>query len=472
MKALTLTAAAFALAAGPLFAQDAPKSEADRIKDLEKKVEMLSQELDSQKKKDAQAPAPDTAKTRELERKVEILSQQVEAQQTGSATPVAGETGSYGMGAGASKVYSAKNGLSVGGYGETIYTHTDSKTMPDGTALPSGATADALRAVVYVGYKFNDRIVLNSEFEWEHGGYSDRSTDGEAILEFSYLDFLVNKSFNVRAGLLLMPMGFVNELHEPPARLGNRRPFVENEGGIIPTTWREDGVGIHGDLGHGLEYRLYVVNGLDGFGRDANHGFNGEGISGAVQLGKQAQAKKAALTGRLEWTVVPGVSMGTSFYTGDSNQGGNDTVAYSGPALTTDIVELHAEYRAYGFQFRGLYAQTTISKSGVEALPVGSAAKEVGTRQFGGYLEAGYDILSRADAGQSVIPFVRWERLNTQAEVASGVLADPANDRKYLTVGVNYKPIPVVVVKADFTQVDNHAGTGQNQFNLGIGYTF
>lgn len=419
-----------------------------------------------------ETPKPETEKRiQDLERKLDILSKQLESQTTGAPAETP-ESGKFGLGASASKVYESKGGLSIGGYGEVLYTNTRSKVLADGTTLPGTAQTDALRAVMYVGYKFNDWIVLNSEFEWEHGGYSDRSTDGEAILEFSYLDFLINRGFNVRAGLLLMPMGFINELHEPPSRLGARRPFLENEGGIIPTTWRENGVGIHGELGHGLTYRLYAVNGLDGIGRDAEHGFTAEGITGGVQLGKQAVAKKLALTGRLDWSFTPGALLGASFYSGNSNQGGNEVIPDTGVPLSTNIVEVHGEYRARGWQVRGIYAQTSISKAGVEALPVDSALRQVGTRQNGGYLEVGYDLLRSGGTRQSLIPFVRYEQLKLQAQVVPGVVADGANDRTYLTIGVDYKPIPQVVVKADFTRADNKVKTAQDQFNLGIGYTF
>ena len=439
MKPLFI-ALAFAMLAGPVLAQDVPKPDTDK-------------------------------RVAELERKLDILSKQLEAQTTGASVDIP-EQGKFGFGASASKVYESKGGLSIGGYGEVLYTNTQSRALPDGATLPGLAQTDALRAVVYMGYKFNDWIVLNTELEWEHGGYSDRSTDGETILEFAYLDFLVKPSFNVRAGLLLMPMGFINELHEPPSRLGARRPFLEAEGGIIPTTWRENGVGIHGDLGRGVTYKLYVVNGLDGLGQDGDHGFGAEGISGGVQLGKQARANKLAFTGRLDWTLMPGALVGASFYSGDSNQGGNDALLDHGTPLATNIVELHGEYRARGLQVRAIYATTSISKSGVEAMLAASSAREVGTSQGGGYVEIGYDLLRNGGTRQALIPFVRYEQLKLQKEVATGVTANSANDRTYLTFGLNYKPIPQVVVKADFTQADNKAKSAQNTFNLGIGYNF
>ncbi|HJW07984.1 MAG TPA: hypothetical protein VJ483_00015 [Holophagaceae bacterium] len=429
MKVLALPALALALAAAPAFAQE----------------------------KDTRTP---DQKLADLERKVDILSKELEQQKTGSTFSVAGEEGAFGLGAAASKVYGSTPGLSIGGYGEILYTAQDSK-LQDGTRVGSEKSLDALRAVLYVGYKFNDRIVFNSEMEWEHGGFSDEHPEGEAIVEFAYLDFLVTKAFNVRAGQMLVPMGFINELHEPPAFLGAQRPFVEQEGGIIPTTWHENGVGFHGDLPLNLSYRLYVMNGLNA------DGFSAEGIGGGRQDANKANAQSLAWTGRLDWAFMPGASVGTSFYTGNSNQSGNPE------PLRTTVADLHAEWRGYGFQVRGLYARSTNSKAGIEASYTPADAQyAVGTRQWGGYLEAGYDVFRGSFGKQSLTPYARWERLNTQAEVAAGIAPTGEFDQSIVTAGAAWKPIPNVAVKVDFSRIENRAKTGRDQFNLALGYYF
>ncbi len=431
MKSLALSALCLVFAAAPAFAQEKAPEKSDTDKKLA-----------------------------ELERKVDILSKELEREKTGTTFGVAGEEGSFGMGAAASKVYAAAPGLSIGGYGEILYTALDSK-LQDGTRVGSQKSLDALRAVLYVGYKFNDKIVFNSEMEWEHGGFSDLHPEGEAIVEFAYLDFLIDKKFNVRAGQMLVPMGFINELHEPPAFLGANRPFMEREGGIIPTTWHENGVGIHGDLPYNLSYRLYVMNGLNA------DGFSAEGISGGRQDANKAKAQSLAWTGRLDWSFMPGAMVGASFFTGNSNQ------ASTGEALRTTVADLHAEWRGQGFQVRGLYARTTNAEAGIVANYVPADAQYgVGTKQWGGYLEAGYDVFRGAFGKQSLTPFVRWERLNTQASVALGAVADGANDQTVLTAGAAWKPIPNVALKADFSKVENHANTGRNQFNMALGYYF
>ena len=393
----------------------------------------------------------------DLERRLDAMSQALEAQQAGTTMPEAPAEGRYGMAPGASKVYDAPVGLSLGGYGEFLY-QGKAATLQDGTRVGSTKTADALRMVLYTGYKFTNRILFDAEFEWEHGGYSDESPEGEAIAEFAYLDFLLSKPLNVRAGMMLVPVGFINERHEPPTFLGARRPLVENEGGIIPTTWNEDGVGLHGDLPGHFSYRLYLMDGLDG------SKFTAQGITAGRQLGKQANAQSLAWTGRLDWMPVPGALVGGSFYTGNSNQTG------TGPALQTRLFDLHAEYRAEGLQLRGLYARTTNSSAFLETLPVADPARQTGTRQWGGYLEAGYDVL-RARS-QSLIPFLRWERLNTQSRVLPAVVADGAMDQTVLTAGVNYLPLPNVAIKSDYQRLANGARTGRDQWNLGFGFYF
>jgi hypothetical protein len=421
MKA-RLTSLALALLALPSFAQERPDTE-KRLVDLERKLEALSRELESQK--------------------------------TGAQMPTAQEEGRYGLGSGASKVYEVPSGLSVGGYGEFLYENKTAR-LQDGTRVGSEKKADALRLVLYTGYKFSNRIVFNSEIEFEHGGYSDELPEGEVIVEFAYLDFLISKSFNVRAGQLLVPMGFINELHEPPAFLGARRPQVERT--LIPATWHENGVGLHGDLPWNLTYRVYLMDGLDA------SKFSASGIRGGRQAGKEANAQSLAWVGRLDWSPQPGVLVGGSIYSGNSNQSGD------GGAITTTVWDAHAEYRARGFQFRALYTRAANREAGVAALDLADPARKVGIKQWGGYLEAGYDVLKGSQ--QSLIPYLRYERLDAQQEVAPGVTRGANQDRTLLTAGVAFKPIPQVVVKGDWTRDENRARTGRDQFSLALGYTF
>ncbi len=404
----------------------------------------------------------------ELRRRVEILGEELEAQRTGSAPaiPLSGDSlergRALGLSPAASKVYQ-KEGLSIGGYGEIVLSFYGGR-LQDGTVSPTDNVADTLRAVLYAGYKFNDWLVLNSEFEFEHSGFSDEHPEGEAIVEFVYLDFLISKAFNIRAGNVLLPVGFINELHEPPTFLGAYRPALENEGGLIPTTWHEIGIGFHGELPLNLNYRLYLVNGLNAAGFNAEG--NG-GIGGGRQDGHQAIANKFALTARLDWHPMPGLLVGASFYGGDSQQT-NDA-----QAIWTTMVEAHAEFRSHGFQARAIYARVTNSGDGLAALGSDAQAFGTGTVQSGGYVEAGFDVLSLVPSTRmALIPFVRYERFNTQVAVAPGATVDQANLQTNVYVGANYKPIPQVAVKVDYDFRTNAAGTGRNQLNFALAYLF
>src|SRR5262249_37707728 len=129
---------------------------------------------------------------------------------------------------------------------------------------------DLHRFVLLFGHSFSDRIKFWSEFEIEHALSEGGEASGEVAVEQAYLDFLIKPYFNLRAGMVLTPIGILNERHEPPSFNGVERPFVETF--IIPTTWRELGVGATGDLGRGFRYRAYLTSSLDARGFDAESG--------------------------------------------------------------------------------------------------------------------------------------------------------------------------------------------------------
>ena len=184
------------------------------------------------------------AQVDEMKREIEILTQQIEALKLGEKQQAAqADVSQYGLGAAASKVYRSEPGVSFGGYGEFRYENPRHGI----------ASADVVRAVLYTGYKFNDKTLFNSELEVEH---ATTELGGSVSVEFAYLDFLLKPQANARAGLVLIPMGLINEQHEPTAYLGARRPEVEDR--ILPTTWTELGAGVFGDAGS-LTYRGYLV---------------------------------------------------------------------------------------------------------------------------------------------------------------------------------------------------------------------
>jgi hypothetical protein len=410
----------------------------------------------------APAPAPAPAAvgpgTGELERRVDALAAEIERIDLGEAAAVADQS-LYGLGPAASKVYRVGRGVSIGGYGEVLYQGPDDR-RDDGSASGRTAEVDFLRAIAYIGYKFNDRWVLNTEIEWEHG---NTGRGGEVSVEFGYLDYLARPELNVRTGMVLVPMGFLNELHEPTTFPSTRRTGVESA--IIPTTWRENGLGLFGDVGP-FTYRTYVVNGLDG------RAFSARGLRGGRQKGAFAKAEDLAWVGRLDYTGTPGFLAGVSAYVGDSGQGFTQNGVT--PDAGTSILEGHVEWRWRGLELRGLYAQAEIDDAGELNRALGlTGAASVGERLSGGYVQAAFDVFSVWGSGsQKLRPFVRYESYDTQDEVPTGYARNPANAIETLTLGVAWQPIDQVVFKLDFEDHDNDAGTGVDQLNLALGYVF
>ncbi len=456
LRCLTRVMTLTAVIAGPLLAQE-PDLE-KRLEELQRQVELLQQEL----------AARDSATVAELRRQIEIITRELEEMKLGREVVVQADTGVYGFGPAASKVYQVNQGVSIGGYGEMLYERFSGK-REDGTPSDKTDQIDFLRAVVYVGYKFDERFLFNSELEFEHASTGQA---GSVSVEFAYLDYLAWENAGLRAGLVLVPMGFLNELHEPSTFLGTERPETERR--IIPTTWRENGIGAFGDLG-GFALRGYVVNGLDavGGGSSKADGFSASGLRGGRQKGSKAVAENFAGVARVDYVGALGLTVGTSVYAGKSGQGASSPLDGSTIDALTAIWEGHAEYRARGLDLRGVFALAHVDDvEHINAAKDLTGDESVGERQVGWYLQAGYDVLHSAATTHQVIPYVRYEQIDTQARVPDGFAADPANDASIVSIGAAWKPITNLVVKADYQIRSNKADTGIDQFNAAIGYVF
>lgn len=445
-------------AASSVAQQSSPTLE-ERLERLEKLLEETRAELATAKA----APSADAARLSEIERQIEILTKEIEQLKLGeAAAPPSAARGSYGVGPAAAKVYSAKPGVAIGGYGEVLYQNFDTKNQSRQPSLADDQIT-LLRAVVYLGYKFDEHFLLNSEIEYENAVVaSDKG--GEAEVEFAYIDYMRSRRFNARAGLILMPLGLVNQLHEPTTFLGARRPDVEQV--IIPSTWREVGLGLYGEAGP-ITYHAYFVNGLNAAG------YSAEGIREGSQEGSEALARNWAFAGRLDYTGTTGLLVGASIFTGGAGQGRATPEGRTVHAATT-VWDAHADWRWRGIWLRGLYAASHVGEADrVNELNGFEGDESVGSHQEGWYLQGAFDLLSlKPGARAALLPFVRYERFDTQARVPAGYERNPANDVRELTAGVAFKPIPQIVVKADWQQRHNAARTGVNQWNVALGYIF
>jgi hypothetical protein len=412
------------------------------------------QQVEIQPSETSQETAQEQQKVQELERKTGVLTEEVEKLRTQLVIPEETEYKSvYGLGPAASKIYQVNKGLSIGGYGEGFYQNRVEDPNNEGD------NADFLRLVLYTGYKFTDKILFNSEIEFEHASTGEE--DGEVSVEFANLDFLLHPLINIRAGLVLLPIGFINEVHEPPFFHGNSRPEVERR--IIPSTWREIGAGLFGELLSGLHYRVYAVNSLDARGFDSE-----SAIREGRQNGSQVKAEDLAFTGRLDYSsgFVPGLLIGGSAYLGNSGQ--DQTFNGQKADVFTQLYEGHVQWRYRGIELRALGAWGHIDDAELVSAQNDTV---IGEAFYGWYAEAAYDVMPLLWTGttQYLAPFFRYEQLDTVAEAAAD---DPSRDREIFQGGLSYKPIPNVVIKADYRNFEAEAGNRADEFNLGLGFIF
>ncbi len=412
----------------------------------------------------------------DLERKVDILASELSRVRMEVSVPEEKELSSaYGLGPAASKIYGIDRGLSIGGYGEAYYTNYigdsgSGSNSVGGTSVSNQQLdqSDFLRFVMYMGYKFNESILFNAEIEFEHATTSSTSSSGggSVSVEFAALDFFFNEAINARAGMLLLPMGFLNEIHEPPFFHGVQRPETERR--ILPSTWRENGAGIFGRIGESLEYRAYAVTGFNA------RGFSSSGIRGGRQQGNRAFSEDLAFVGRLDWTPTDEWLLGGSAYIGDSGQdqtvGGVDI-----PDAQLSLFEVHSQYRSGPWHARALFALSQLSDARDLSTALGLAStRPVAETMLGGYVEGAYDIweLLFGNNDKSLSPFFRLEYVDTQFEVPSGFTPDRANSFWLLNPGLTFKPHPNVVLKAEYRNFSPRSGEKPDELSLGMGFAF
>jgi len=322
----------------------------------------------------------------------------------------------------------------IGGYGELHYNNLENRAS-DGEDKKE---IDFHRFVLLVGHDFTERIRFRSEVELEHA-VSANDEEGEVELEQAYVEFDLSDHYRATGGLFLVPVGIMNETHEPPTFYGVERNPVETY--IIPTTWWEGGAMLSGRWDHGLSAKLALTSGLktDDFS-----------IRGGRQEVSEADASAYALTGSLAWHGFPGLELGvTAQY--------QENLAADGIEKTpATLLEAHMVYQHGPFGLRALYARWDLDSDAADA--AGGYDE-----QYGFYVEPSYRFLEKLGV------FARYN----QWDNAAGSDAMTDNEYQQWNMGVNYWPIPDVVLKFDYQNQD--APTGEDEFdgfNLGIGYQF
>jgi hypothetical protein len=324
-------------------------------------------------------------------------------------------------------------------------------------------TLDFQRFVLLFQHSFSRRIRFVGELELEHAFVESLEPSGEIELEQAYVDFLLHRSFNLRAGMMLVPMGIINERHEPPVYNGVERPFVDTV--IVPTTWFETGAGIHGEVGRGFRYRAYVMAPLNAFEFDA-----ADGVRNGRQNGSEANVRHVAFTGRVEYVGRPFLTLGAGVWTGDSS--------FEAPRLATRVTmtEFDARYSAERLELRGQFAYVSIGDAAAlnDAITRQTGVSpNIASSLAGFYGEAGYRVWA-AGPWRDLVTFARYENFDTQYRMPAGYVPLEEFDRDAWIGGVTYYPDPDVAVKVDYTVVRNRSGivSSPNSFNVGLGWWF
>jgi hypothetical protein len=386
------------------------------IQQQQRQIEALQRQLEATNQKVEQTDQ----KVAETDQKVEMTGDRIEQV---ASTPAAGNWADR---------------TSIGGYGELHYNNLDSKEE-----------IDFHRFVLYFNHEFTDSIRFVSEVELEHSVAGD-GQNGEVELEQAYVEFDLNQNNALRAGLFLVPVGILNETHEPPTFYGVERNPVETN--IIPTTWWEGGADLYGELAPGFSYNLAASSGLD-VPQSGSRAFL---IRSGRSKVSEARANDGALTGRLKWTGMPGVELAvTGQYQSDVTQGDLN--------VSATLFEAHADIRRGPFGLRALYARWDLDKSGVIA--ASDPAADGRDEQMGWYVEPSirgrlWEIPGEFGA------FVRYNVWDNNAGSSNDT------EFKQYNAGFNYWPVPDVVLKFDAQQQDNDSANNDNGFNLGIGYQF
>jgi hypothetical protein len=326
--------------------------------------------------------------------------------------------------------------------------------------------ADVRRFVIGIGHRFNEKTSLTAELENEHA-IASSGDKGEMAVEQLYISHRLTDKITVNGGLFLVPLGFLNERHEPPTFYGVERNFVETA--IIPSTWREGGVLLRGHTDEGWQWDAGLSTGFDLSKWDAASAEGRESPLGSIhQELSLAKARDLSILGALNWRGVPGLNLGGGFFTGKAAQG---APGFAAPAARITVVEAHARWMPGAWDISALYSKGRINNTeDLNRTFVGNPSL-VPQEFWGAYGQVAYKLWSQGD--YSLSPFVRYERFNTAAkyaDIGAGLTPEAAATESVTTAGASFKLHPNVVLKADYQKFK--VEPLRDRFNLGLGFMF
>jgi len=340
--------------------------------------------------------------------------------------------------------------VTVSAYAEILYNQPES----------DNGELDVQRMVLLFGYRFNEKTQFITEVELEHVN--------EVFIEQAFVNYAVGSNVSLRGGLMLVPMGIINEFHEPTTFNGTERPAMDNV--IVPTTWREIGIGAAGRFNDiSLGYQVYVFNGFKSTEANGEGGLSGflRGSNG-LRGGRQKAIQSTTLSAKLDYYGIPGLRLGLSGYFG-STQATDDIEEFDGANIGVSMLGLDARYAYQRFTARGQFVHASLSDTDLYNNATGS---DLGSALQGFYVEGAYNLFPMTNK-QKLFAFARYEKFNTHADTAGDLMANDAFDRTDLTTGLTYHIAPGVVVKGDYQFRSNASETDtKDRLNFGIGVWF
>ncbi len=340
------------------------------------------------------------------------------------------------------------SGVTIGGYAQIDYNDPDGKEV---------GNLDVHRLVMLLGYKFNEKVSFLTEIEYEHVK--------EAVVEQAYIQYKATNKMSVLAGLMLVPMGIINEYHEPTTYYGVERPNVDKY--IVPTTWREIGIGINGTLDNvSLKYQAYLFNGFSSYNNGVGLLRGVDGLRKGRQKGAESNISSPNFSTKLDFYGIQGLRLGVSGYFGRTQ---TDDTTLEDSTIGVKILGFDARYRYQKFEFRGQFITTTLSDTEKYNVLTG---KDIGSKMYGFYGEVAYSF--NLKGVEKITPFLRYEKYNTQAETEGSLAKNLAYNKNELLFGFNYKVANGAAFKVDY-QLVNNAVLGSNttkQFNAGVALWF
>jgi hypothetical protein len=356
---------------------------------------------------------------------------------------------------------SKKPATYLGGYGNAFFQYNEKAGESE---------INLQRAVLFVGHRFNEKFSFFSELEIEDAKVEGGDPGGEVAFEQCYIKMVSGRNSYFTAGLFLPRIGILNENHLPNTFNGNERTLVETY--IIPSTWRELGIGYYTKLNAiPLNLSFALLNGLNCEGFE-----KGTVIREGRYEGREASANCLALTGAAQYKKNNFTVQVSGYYGGSAGVANAtaDSLHLKGGPFGTPVAlgEADVQYSKNGIAVKVLASYVKIK----DADRIQNAFnKQPAESAYGFYGEVGYDVLYKKSKIQtrSLILFARYENMDMNASVPEHVDTDPSLKQQHIIAGVNYLPIPQIALKGDVRLSSSDLKDDSNTFvNLGIGFSF